>query len=52
MAWTVLAWLLGSWLVLADTRYVWLDSPAPAPPFTNWDSSARTIQDADKSVNP
>ena len=30
----------------AITLYVWTDSPAPASPFTNWITAARTIQEA------
>lgn len=37
---------LGGWHAAAATLYVWQESPNPAPPFTNWDSAARTIQDA------
>jgi hypothetical protein len=29
----------------AATRYVWQDSPSPAPPFTNWSTAAHVIQD-------
>jgi hypothetical protein len=28
------------------THYVWLDSPDPRPPYTNWATAARVIQDA------
>ena len=28
------------------TLYVWLDSPAASPPYSNWISAARTIQEA------
>lgn len=28
------------------TRYVWTNSPSPGPPFTNWDTAARSIQEA------
>lgn len=28
------------------TRYVWTNSPFPAPPFTNWSTAARSIQEA------
>jgi hypothetical protein len=31
---------------LAATHYVSLESPTPAPPFTNWLTAARVIQDA------
>ena len=31
---------------MAATRYVWTNSPAPAAPYTNWITAARTIQDA------
>ena len=30
----------------AATRYVWQDSPSPAPPYTNWATAAHVIQDA------
>jgi bifunctional DNase/RNase len=30
----------------AATRYVWQDSPSPAPPYTNWANAAHVIQDA------
>jgi hypothetical protein len=29
-----------------DIHYVWLDSPQPEPPYTNWATAARVIQDA------
>ena len=28
------------------TRYVWTNSPSPGEPFTNWDTAARSIQEA------
>ena len=28
------------------TRYVWTNSPSPGFPFTNWDTAARSIQEA------
>ena len=31
---------------LATTRYVWQDSPSPAPPYTNWTTAAHVTQDA------
>lgn len=31
---------------LPGTRYVWQDSPRPAPPYTNWATAAHTIQAA------
>jgi len=31
---------------VSETRYVWPDSPSPAPPYTNWATAAHTIQDA------
>ena len=33
-------------LVSGETRYVWLDSPDPKPPYTNWTTAARVIQEA------
>jgi hypothetical protein len=38
--------LLSCASALAATRYVWQDSPSPAPPYTNWTSAAHVIQDA------
>lgn len=41
--------ILFTFLVLnvpAATRYVWQDSPSPAPPYTNWATAAHIIQDA------
>ena len=36
----------------AATRYVWTNSPAPAPPYTNWTTAAHDIQSAiDESVD-
>lgn len=31
---------------LAETRYVWKDSPNPGTPFTSWDTAAHEIQTA------
>ncbi len=28
------------------TRYAWTNSPSPATPFTNWDTAARSLQEA------
>ncbi len=48
-------WVLGVGLALflssassasGATRYVWQDSPSPAPPYANWTSAAHVIQDA------
>src|SRR5262245_47534918 len=36
----------------AETRYVRLDSPDPTPPYTNWLTAARTIQDAINAAAP
>jgi hypothetical protein len=30
----------------AATRYVWQDSPSPAPPYMNWSTAAHIIQGA------
>jgi len=30
----------------AATLHVWQDSPTPTPPYTNWATAARTVQDA------
>ena len=30
----------------ATTRYAWLDSPGPSPPYTGWATAAQVIQDA------
>ena len=44
----VLLWLtlLSAGTASAATRYVWQDSPSPAPPYTNWATAAHVIQDA------
>lgn len=31
---------------LAETHFVWTNSPSPSPPYTTWDSAAWTIQEA------
>jgi hypothetical protein len=36
----------------AATRYVWQASPSPGPPYTNWLSAARVIQDAVDAAAP
>ena len=38
--------LLAGWTASAATRYVWLDSPSPTPPFDSWAQAATNIQDA------
>jgi hypothetical protein len=38
--------------VLATVRYVWPDSPSPAPPYTNWATGATTIQQAVDAAVP
>lgn len=37
---------LAGWTVSAATLHVWPDSPNPMPPYTNWTTAARFIQDA------
>ena len=32
------------------TRYVWTNSPAPAVPYTTWETAAHTVQDAVSSA--
>ncbi|NLH72969.1 MAG: hypothetical protein GX456_07940, partial [Verrucomicrobia bacterium] len=34
------------WRLLGATLYVWSESPDPKPPYTNWTTAARVIQDA------
>src|SRR6266568_3182608 len=36
----------------AATHYVDLNSPTPAPPYTNWSTAARVIQDAVDAAVP
>jgi hypothetical protein len=36
----------------ASTLHVWLDSPSPEPPYTNWASAAHTIQSAVDMAQP
>lgn len=43
---TVLALAVPAFNLSAATHYVSLDSPNPTPPFTNWLTAARVIQDA------
>jgi hypothetical protein len=38
--------LLSAASASAATRYVWQDSPNPAPPYTNWTTAAHVLQDA------
>ncbi|MBU1694935.1 MAG: right-handed parallel beta-helix repeat-containing protein, partial [Verrucomicrobia bacterium] len=35
----------------AETLYVWTNSPAEAPPYTNWHTAAHAIQDAADQVS-
>ncbi|NCC51063.1 MAG: hypothetical protein EOM20_07595 [Spartobacteria bacterium] len=37
---------------VAATRYVWTNSPAPAAPYTNWHTAARTMQAAIDMAQP
>ena len=41
----LLLWL-GGGTGLAETRYVWTNSPSPTWPFTSWATAARTVQPA------
>jgi hypothetical protein len=36
----------------AATRYVWQESPSPAPPYTTWATAAHIIQDAVDAADP
>ena len=36
----------------AATRYVWQESPSPAPPYSSWASAATSIQDAVDAADP
>ena len=36
----------------AATRYVWQESPSPAPPYTSWPTAATKIQDAVDAADP
>jgi len=36
----------------AATRYVWQNSPSPAPPYTNWATAAHVIQEAVDAAAP
>ncbi|MCZ7636656.1 MAG: hypothetical protein M5U12_11890 [Verrucomicrobia bacterium] len=40
------AFVLASCNLSSATLYVALDSPNPTPPYTNWATAARVIQDA------
>ena len=44
--------LLSAASASAATRYVWQDSPSPAPPYTNWATAAHVIQDAVDAALP
>jgi hypothetical protein len=41
-----LTFCLSTSLASAATLHVWQDSPSPAPPYADWVSAARTIQEA------
>jgi hypothetical protein len=43
---SVFCFLLSLSSAFAATRYVWQDSPGPAPPYANWTTAAHVIQDA------
>ncbi len=45
-------WVWGSLGCFATVRYVDVNSPQPAPPYTNWVSAAQTIQDAVDAADP
>jgi len=47
-----LALLVASSPAFAAVRYVDLNSPSPAPPYTNWATAAHVIQDAVDAANP
>ncbi|MBI3851070.1 MAG: hypothetical protein HY298_12455 [Verrucomicrobia bacterium] len=42
----ILLLLLSTASASAATRYVWQDSPSPAPPYTTWTTAAHVIQEA------
>ena len=46
------ALLLTATSASAATRYVWQNSPSPAPPYTSWGTAAQVIQDTMETGGP
>ncbi len=44
--WLGMSIALSAFHAYAATRSVWQSSPNPAPPYTDWATAARVIQDA------
>src|SRR6185369_1875470 len=42
----LILWITAEWRIAAAVRYVDVGGASPEPPYTNWASAARTIQDA------